>query len=427
MTKEVPTLSLEKLKNIIAHCEAEANWSLLIRTIGQVFNNPESLSKSFRKEAKSKEELHAMQQDMDKDTDEKASEGMEEGDGEPPGGASVTVKPPHSLREDEVTVDMDSVRESYSTLFAIPSHPFQASLINALICLARDIEMDLKYRQAYDSDPNYLNIFLIVMEIPSLHSPEYIEKAFPNFCKATGLLPIGAQAKLAKVWSKFSPARLKEMVETLHQLVTVKVITGEFGRMHCVNDDEGISGASRVMKIVYNASILGGVMDAPEVLLEEKAMNESADDGLQELLQGAVGHEPKEKNQPREDILAKHLGVHPIDCREPVVPFEEFINEPLNENIEMDKDYTYYKSDKFSFMDHCFILTTATKNLGMYFDNRIRMINERRTSLLQSFVHGAPPTPYLRLRIRRDHIIDDALVAVSISALRAEMNMACNL
>ncbi len=40
------------------------------------------------------------------------------------------------------------------------------------------------------------------------------------------------------------------------------------------------------------------------------------------------------------------------------------------------------------------------------------MMNERRSSILQSLVHGAPTTPYLRLRIRRDHIIDDALVSV---------------
>ena len=111
--------------------------------------------------------------------------------------------------------------------------------------------------------------------------------------------------------------------------------------------------------------------------------------------------------------MEKLLGINPLDCREPLIPWEDFINEPLSEHIEMDKDYANYKSEldsKFSFMNHPFLLTTTAKNLGMYYENRIRMINERRASLF-SLLHGA--MPYLRLRIRRDHVIDDALVAVS--------------
>lgn len=67
---------------------------------------------------------------------------------------------------------------------------------------------------------------------------------------------------------------------------------------------------------------------------------------------------------------------------------------------------------KFSFMHYPFILTPATKMMGLYFDNRIRMYSERRISILQS-VTGQPSNPYLRLKVRRDHIIDDALVEVS--------------
>ena len=68
--------------------------------------------------------------------------------------------------------------------------------------------------------------------------------------------------------------------------------------------------------------------------------------------------------------------------------FSLFINESLNDKLEMDKDYMYFKQrdsqpEKFSFLLNQFILTPATKNLGLYFSNKIRMINERRTSLYQ--------------------------------------------
>lgn len=66
---------------------------------------------------------------------------------------------------------------------------------------------------------------------------------------------------------------------------------------------------------------------------------------------------------------------------------------------------------KFSFMNYPFILTPATKTMGLYFDNRIRMYSERRISLLQT-VTGLPSQPYLRLKVRRERIIDDALVEV---------------
>lgn len=108
-----------------------------------------------------------------------------------------------------------------------------------------------------------------------------------------------------------------------------------------------------------------------------------------------------------------------LDCRHPRLAFSEFYNEPLSDAVEMDKDFANYKNNdsdtgpnsKFSFMRYSFILTAATKTLGLYYDNRIRMFSERRMSFLQTVV-GQPTNPYLRLKVRRDHIIDDALVEV---------------
>lgn len=45
---------------------------------------------------------------------------------------------------------------------------------------------------------------------------------------------------------------------------------------------------------------------------------------------------------------------------------------------------------------------------------RIRMFSERRMSFLQSVV-GQPSNPYLKLKVRRDHLIEDALVEVGYS------------
>lgn len=60
----------------------------------------------------------------------------------------------------------------------------------------------------------------------------------------------------------------------------------------------------------------------------------------------------------------------------------------------------------------------ATKSLGLYYENRIRMYSERRVSLLHAVVGAAPPMPFLRLKVRRSNIIDDALVGVSYASYK---------
>lgn len=67
-------------------------------------------------------------------------------------------------------------------------------------------------------------------------------------------------------------------------------------------------------------------------------------------------------------------------------------------------------------MLYSFILTPATKILALYYDNRIRMYSERRQSIYHTQA-GQPPNPYLKLRVRRDQIIDDALVELEVIAL----------
>ena len=66
------------------------------------------------------------------------------------------------------------------------------------------------------------------MENSNLHSPEYLEIALPQFCKAMSKLPLAALAKLARLWSRQGAASLRRMLETFQQLITYKV-----RRSHC--------------------------------------------------------------------------------------------------------------------------------------------------------------------------------------------------
>jgi len=127
------------------------------------------------------------------------------------------------------------------------------------------------------------------------------------------------------------------------------------------------------------------------------------------------------------DPISEALLLSPLDVRAPLIPLEEFYNEPLNENVEMDRDFAYWKErsdqlnfekSKFSFMSHPFILSPATKAQALYYDNRIQMYSERRMNLLQSMMMGTMQSnPYLKLQVRRDHIVEDALVELEVVVL----------
>ncbi|XP_013882444.1 ubiquitin-protein ligase E3A, partial [Austrofundulus limnaeus] len=425
--KDVNYLTEEKVYEILDICGEKEDYSPLIRVIGRVFSSSEGLVQSFRRcKPHTKEELKSLQvKDEDKDEDEKeaaacSATAMDEDSptsssssrlGEGSSGENDVQK----LAPDEVSVDIEAVRRVYERLLS--NEKIEAAFLNALVYLSPNVECDLAYHNVYSRDPNYLNLFVIVMENSNLHSPEYLEIALPQFCKAMSKLPLAAQARLARLWSHYSAEQIRRMMETFQQLTTFKVISNEFSSRNLVNDDDAVVAATKCLKIVYYANVLGGDLDVENNEDDDdEPIPESSELTLQELL----GEERRNKKGPRVDPLETELGIRTNDCRRPLIPFEEFINEPLNEVLEMDKDYTFFKvetENKFSFMTCPFILNAVTKNLGLYYDNRIRMYSERRITVLYSLVQGQQLNPYLRLKVRRDHIIDDALVRLEMIAM----------
>ena len=98
-------------------------------------------------------------------------------------------------------------------------------MINALVTLADNIELDLRVFGVNSSESTdiLLNVFLIVFEIPVLGSGEYLDMALHMLCKAASCLPISAQAKLARIWARHCKSRLANLLQSLQQLITIKV------------------------------------------------------------------------------------------------------------------------------------------------------------------------------------------------------------
>ncbi|XP_045203681.2 ubiquitin-protein ligase E3A-like isoform X2 [Mercenaria mercenaria] len=419
--KELPFLNEERLLEILRTCQESNDWSSLIKIIGSVYSSPESLIKSFQIEAEqklSKEKVSSY--DADKDIDDEDLES-----GEKIHDKVSERKCLHQTTGSDVNVDLNSLRRCYALLMEIPDLPFQNALINALRSLSKTLDMDFRYTKQVENEANYLNIFVIVLEIPLLHSPEFIEVAYPDFCKAMGQLPLKGQVKLVQYWSGFEAEKLKDMVLSLQQMITVKLIDGEsrWNQGWSLNNEDAITGPIRVMKILYYASMYGGDKDSKAVLEEERRTVEGESQLQNEFLgASAMGHDFKEPRQIKDDPLGKELDITHADCRHPLVDYEEFVNETLNENISVETDYKFKleseeSPNKFSFANYSFVLNTASKQASLYMDNRIQMFRERRSSIIQTLVHGMPPMPFLRIRVSRERLIDDALVALEMVAM----------
>ncbi|KAK7870299.1 hypothetical protein R5R35_011808 [Gryllus longicercus] len=438
--KPVGYLTEEKLVNILETCQKSGSWVLLIRALGEVFSRPVSLGQSFLQETPDspleailnkapkdlknlkKEDVRTLEGEPDKDEDsQELAESVESG--------ATSRLQYHSTSPDDIGLDFASVRRAYKALLKeAPSSAYEGPLVQAVSTLAQLVEVDLRFPLGVATSEELLRSVLVVLELPTLGSSEYLEQALPALCHALVPMPLPMQARLARILARHCKMRLKTMLEALQQLITLKVISGHFTRDYYVQDEESITAPTKFMKVLYYANMLAGELDPPELRQEEdvsagSGVAGSADDGLL----GAVGLPPSSsgllgkgsrQQPPPPDPLGAELGISVLDARKPLLPFSEFYNEPLSDAVEMDKDFAYYKSDmrSFSFMNYAFILTPATKTLGLYYDNRIRMYSERRISIFHTVV-GQPMNPYLRLKVRRDHIIDDALVELEMVAM----------
>lgn len=346
--KDEPFLTEEKFIKVTTSCQQENDFKPLVRLLGDVLTKSSALNRSF---------------------------------------------PPQSVLTNNKAVDLESVKKMYETLFDLQNSAIENTLINSLATLSTAIEFEVKSK-VYVNNSNYFKQFIIIFENPHLNHPEYLENAFPCFCKAVSLLPVDIQVPLVREWSKHSRDSLRKKVELLQHLITLRVVAGPSSSSSSttVNEDTVIAYATKCLKLFHYASLLGGKFDKL-----------------------SSTEEPMDIDDPYEgDLLAKVLELDVLDCREPLLPCNEFINEPLNEGIAVDRDFTLYKTKEgFSFMDCNFILTTHIKSVWMFYDNRVHMLQERRLTHLYSLLQGQQPTPYLKLTVHRDNLIQDALVNVS--------------
>ncbi|XP_034102899.1 ubiquitin-protein ligase E3A [Drosophila albomicans] len=489
----VEFLDAASLEALYEQCRAAENYVRLYQAIGDVFASVERLSKSFictpgqelkhlppkpEANALNKEQLRQLEGEHDKDEDSTQRQEEEEeertrqqateaadvneqrsgdtdgdtygderndnvddddDDEDEPMGTSRNAEDIEEFLHKGTKVDFQGLRHVKRLLFSSPCQTIAEKLTSSVIQLADYIRYLRFYRQ--DLWEQVLHCLVICFDMVtnttannSVTDMEYVDRVLPKLCHAAAAMPVRAQARLAQIWGEYCPDQLQVLLSSCQQQITLQVLLDE----ESVRENEHIISVTKVLKIVYYANILASVLERPScrLPLQEQEEQESAAAVPEESEDLFVYSSMQQPHMPKfaEDPLEKCLQVSVIDCRDPLVPLQEFYNEALSEHIQMHQDYLSYKTlameselgsshtNYFCFMLYAFILTPATKVDALYYDCRMRMYSERYSSLYsilnnfgQDGQEGARPD--LKLTVRRDQLINDALIGLELVAM----------
>lgn len=425
LPQEQTYINETKLNEMLDECDQTKTFAPIIRTLGLVFSSKEYVIKSFQRQAKSSVDviLDRVQQPSAIKTMKKEELRTLEGD-EKDEDSMADENEAKSNDPSYTPVDLQSLRRSMIKLYDKNSQVFEV-LDNALQSLATMIQLDMRVMKQKEQMEEILTVIVILFELFQIGSGP-LEQSIIRTLPSVAELPMWAQVRLANIWSSHCKDGLRSILLILQQIITLQVIANNYHRdIHAVNDNDIVTNATKVMKIVYCANLLASeVLESPKFLPEERPPSPMSgieeEDDYSSIL---YTFEPS-KNKTFEDPLMKKLNICLYDYREPFIPFEEFQNDPLCDVIETDVDYLRYRTllsgdgvKKFTFLTYSFILTPATKAMALFFDSRIKMYSERRTSLLNMHYLGQSANPYLKLKIRRDFLIDDTLAELEIVAM----------
>ena len=299
-----------------------------------------------------------------------------------------------------INVDVASVRRTYKYVYDLEVERIQNTFLHAIQNYCNNLEQLCK--QGTSPLLKSLNHCVIVLENPLLHSPEYLEQAFPKFLQALNFLPINSELELVKWYANYSPEELLEFIQNLHQVITVTIVLSENGsRKRSVHYNPAIEAATKALKLFYLANLL-------------------ASERAGQCRPKGIYHDPE--TPTKFVMLRQQLGIHPSDIVKPVIAFDEFINEELNNviNIFSDYDSFLHSQSRFSFFSYPYILTPANKVEKLFLDNKMAMLQQRRMILLNALIHGQQPfeLPVLLLAIDRQNIVNDTLTRVSVLCVR---------
>ncbi|CAF0730839.1 unnamed protein product [Didymodactylos carnosus] len=445
VTTTLPSVGFNEtiLNNLLEECHKTDNWELFINTIVSIFSDRRMLSTSFLKKEFENKLLHSNAKNGDGDAIQNSNNTS----------AISKTKIYHDkieLATDELTLDFIAMRRAIKLLCTKYEDYLLIPLNKAIKTLTSNITLDLGSTQSIENDNNFLNIFFIIFEISYLSYPEYIFDCARCFYHSITKLSKKSQVKIIQIYSKMTSSDLSIYVTHLRQYLTmytmiwVEHTTVNSSSEKLLSQEAGMKDGLDVLRIFFYSNLLGGKRDKLEVIKLEKEQdklmsteiikrreqrNEDDDDEtglnnennetMSRRMASNIENEEEDEN-PFDIDLQKAVGLEPNEYRSGLLSYDDFINEFVNEKIEIMKEYLNYYRQKasvsFSFIIYPFFLTTTNKIALLNIENKIKMYRERHTSVVHSLL-GIRLNPYFKINVRRDHLIEDALIALEYQGI----------
>ncbi|XP_065184832.1 ubiquitin-protein ligase E3A-like [Sycon ciliatum] len=330
----------------------------------------------------------------------------------------------------KVSVSMSSVRSAFSILNGLDEHSDVSGVIaTSLDNLFADFRVKCQYdflERLVDVDPtSLLDLTVILLELPWLMEPCFLEETLPKIVQFCSDLPTVFRMELARHMSCYSEEQLETIVSAIQQFVAFHIAMLDVTEDEFV-PDHPIKHAIITLEVLYAAAVLGGEQRQRGAERAEAAAAATADAAPSSLghdwpanlgsyLTFVSAEEKAQSGNARERSLMARLVTEQHDCKKPLVPFSSFVSEPLNSVLDQHMDYIHFRHHtfRFSVMRYPFLLSLEYKASILKVDCRLRQRLERGIFQLGNMLYI---TPYLKLQVRREHIMQDALVQLEIAA-----------
>eukprot|EP00029_Vermamoeba_vermiformis_P000446 TRINITY_DN1050_c0_g2_i1.p1 TRINITY_DN1050_c0_g2~~TRINITY_DN1050_c0_g2_i1.p1 ORF type:complete len:725 (-),score=207.85 TRINITY_DN1050_c0_g2_i1:153-2327(-) len=307
-SKEPPFLDLETVQKLVSDAKETQQYTMLVRTVYNVFSSSEALSNSF-------------------------------------------ILKPYPISENLAPyLDMDQLREAWRLLMEVKD-AIIAPLTNALQSLFTSYRFLAKNFNSMQS----VRQFIILLEFPKLLDPSFHKEVAMPVCATITKLNLKLCDLLTTVYfEKFDNEKLRVTHQGLQDVIALRLVNETGNQRYRLNSDEGIIGAVKLISFI-----------------------------------------------------------HKVNEKRHVIRYDQFYNELLNDTIDLRDDFTNWKRDNgFSFISTPFILTPEVKSKVILIESIVNQ-RRRRVDAFQEMMMGVMTSPFLELRVRREHLIEDSLSQLS--------------
>ncbi|XP_059055358.1 ubiquitin-protein ligase E3A-like [Achroia grisella] len=268
-------------------------------------------------------------------------------------------------------------------------------------------------------------------------------------CYAVENISVKAKASLVRMWAQ-EKKYIPQILAALQEVISLR--SREEKYRDTIENDDFLIAAMEFVRILYFASILAGDVGIPKPKEAAVTLTNSVSPSNYIDYVLIMKIEASEE-QDKVNDLAVELGIDVLDIDEPYIAFEEFYNADLNRLIrdkqdsdsdddedededddednqddedddgeEEDDDENQNNEDEVDgfnennrfkvtsdknspFLKYPFMLTPATKSLRVKAEPNFRMNTEE----IAAKIRGQKPKFYLKLKVRSEHIVEDAI------------------